>query len=211
MMLTRSPSSVLLAVMTRVFAWKVCLTTLSSFINFTNVANDAQVARTTVYEYFETLKDTLILHELPAWRKSRKRKPLGASKYYFFDVGVVAALQGREFRPGTPEFGEAFETTLFHELMGYRDYVSGDPLGYWRSTSGFEVDFVIGDHTAVEAKAKENVSPQDLRSLVALGEEGRMRSLVCVSLEPRRRRAGEITILPWRAFLDALWGGEFEA
>jgi len=211
MMLTRSPNSVLLAVMTRGFAWKVRLTTLSSFINFTNVANDAQVARTTVYEYFETLKDTLILHELPAWRKSRKRKPLGASKYYFFDVGVVAALQGREFRPGTPEFGEAFETTLFHELMGYRDYVSGDPLGYWRSTSGFEVDFVIGDHTAVEAKAKENVSPQDLRSLVALGEEGRMRSLVCVSLEPRRRRAGEITILPWRAFLDALWGGEFEA
>src|SRR5206468_5583481 len=31
MMLTRSPSSVLLAVMTRVFAWKVRLTTLSSF------------------------------------------------------------------------------------------------------------------------------------------------------------------------------------
>src|SRR5439155_1390780 len=82
------------------------------------------------------LKDTLILHELPAWRKSRKRKPLGASKYYFFDVGVVAALQGREFRPGTPEFGEAFETTLFHDLIGYRDYVSRDPLCYWRSTSG---------------------------------------------------------------------------
>src|SRR5438034_8440858 len=145
-----------------------------TIVNFTNVANDAQVARTTVYEYFEILKDTLILHELPAWRKSRKRKPLSASKYYFFDVGVVAALQGREFRPGTPEFGEAFETVLFHELVTYHDYVSGDALSYWRSTSGFEVDFVIGDHTAVEAKAKENVSPQDLKSLVALGGEGRM-------------------------------------
>src|SRR5881296_2456066 len=182
-----------------------------TIVNFTNIATDAQVARTTVYEYFEILKDTLVLHELPAWRKSMKRKPLSASKYYFFDVGVVAALQGREFRPGTPEFGEAFETVLFHELVTYHDYVSGDALSYWRSTSGFEVDFVIGDHTAVEAKAKENVSPQDLKSLVALGEEGRMRSLVCASLEPRRRRVGEITILPWRAFLDALWGGEFEA
>ena len=159
----------------------------------------------------EILKDTLILHELPAWRKSRKRKPLSVSKYYFFDVGVVAALQGREFRPGTPEFGEAFETVLFHELVTYHDYVSGDALSYWRSTSGFEVDFVIGDHTAVEAKAKENVSPQDLKSLVALGEEGRMRSLVCASLEPRRRRVGEITILSWRDFLDALWGGKFKA
>jgi hypothetical protein len=36
-------------------------------------ANDAQVARTTVDEYFEILKDTLILYELPAWRKSKKK------------------------------------------------------------------------------------------------------------------------------------------
>ena len=46
-----------------------------TIVNFTNVANDAQVARTTVYEYFEILKDTLLLYELPAWRKSKKRKP----------------------------------------------------------------------------------------------------------------------------------------
>src|SRR5438477_1353242 len=203
MMLTRSPSSV--SVMTRVFAWGP-LTTLSSYMMTNDDGVDADIRRAADREI---LKDTLILHELPAWRKSRKRKPLSASKYYFFDVGVVAALQGREFRPGTPEFGEAFETVLFHELVSYRDYVSGDALSYWRSTSGFEVDFVIGDHAAVEAKAKENVSPQDLKSLLALGEEGRMRSLVCASLERRRRRVGEITILPWRDFLDGLWGGKF--
>jgi predicted AAA+ superfamily ATPase len=85
-------------------------------VNFTNVANDAQVARTTVYEYFEILKDTLVLHEVPAWRKSRKRKPLASSKFYLFDVGVVAALQGRQFRIGTPEFREAFETLIVQEL-----------------------------------------------------------------------------------------------
>ena len=55
-----------------------------TIVNFTNVANDAQVKRTTVYEYFEILKDTLILHELPPWKKTRKRKPLASSKYYFF-------------------------------------------------------------------------------------------------------------------------------
>ncbi|MDD5344027.1 MAG: AAA family ATPase, partial [Smithella sp.] len=62
-------------------------------VNFTNIASDAQVARTTVYEYYEILKDTLILRELPPWRKTVKRKPLASSKYYFFDVGVVSALQ----------------------------------------------------------------------------------------------------------------------
>jgi predicted AAA+ superfamily ATPase len=63
-------------------------------------------------------------------------------------------LQGTTFPPGTPEFGEVVETLLMHELLSYRDYTSGEALGYWRSTSGFEVDFIIGDHTAVEVKAK---------------------------------------------------------
>lgn len=180
-----------------------------TIVNFTKVANDAQVPRTTVYEYFEILKDTLMLHELPAWRKSKKRKPLASSKYYFFDVGVVATLQGRRFRPGTPEFGEALETYVMHELRSYSDYVSGEPLTYWRSTSGFEVDLIIGDHTAVEIKARANLAPQDLKSLVALAEEHKLKRYLCVSLEPRARQLLGVTVLPYRAFLDALWDGKY--
>lgn len=180
-----------------------------TIVNFTNVANDAQVARTTVYEYFEVLKDTLILYELPAWRKSKKRKPLASSKYYFFDVGVVGELQGRRFKPGTPEFGEALETYIMHELMSYSDYVSGVPLSYWRTTSGFEVDFIIGDQTAVEVKAKENVSTQDVKSLKVLAEEKCFKRYLCVSLETRMRKLDYITILPYKNFLEALWSGEY--
>lgn len=94
-----------------------------------------------------------------------------------------------------------------HELTCQRDYVSGDPLSYWRSTSDFEVDFIIGDHAAVEVKAKENVSTMDLKSLKALAEENKLKRYLCVSLEPRRQ-AGDVTILPYREFLDSLWGGE---
>lgn len=180
-----------------------------TMVNFTNVANDAQVPRTTVYEYFEILKDTLVLHELPAWRRSVKRKPLVSSKYYFFDIGVAAVLQGREFRPGTPEFGEAFETWLFHEIRCYSDYISSEFLGYWRSTSGFEVDFILGDHTAIEVKAKENVSSQDLKSLRALAEEKKLKHYLCVSLDPRHRTVDGISVLPYRKFLNDLWSGVY--
>jgi predicted AAA+ superfamily ATPase len=188
---------------------KVAALCNSQIVNFTNISNDAQVARTTVYEYFEILKDTLILYELPAWRKSKKRKPLASSKYYFFDVGVVSVLQGRKFRPGTPEFGEAFETYLMHELISYSDYVSGENLSYWRSTSGFEVDFIIGDHTAVEVKAKENLSVSDLKPLRALSEEKKLKRYLCVSLEPRRRRFEDVMVSPYKDFLEALWNGEY--
>ncbi len=179
-------------------------------INITNIASDAQVPRTTVHEYFEILRNTLLLHELPAWRKSAKRKPILTSKYYLFDVGVASHLQGRKVTPRTSEFGEAFEAFIMHELISWRDYRSGDALSYWRSTSGFEVDFVIGDHTAVEVKAKENVSPDDLRSLKAIAEEKKLKRCICVSLEKRSRRVDGIVILPYREFLANLWGGQYK-
>lgn len=178
-------------------------------VNFTNVANDAQVPRTTVYEYFEILKDTLIVQKLPAWRESTVRKPLVSSKYYLFDVGIAGAIQGRAFRKGTPEYGEALETFLLHELISYRDYGSEEPLYYWRSTSGFEVDFILADHTAIEVKAKSNISARDLKSLKALAEEEKFKRYICVCLERRRRVVDGIQILPIIDFLEALWGGQF--
>jgi hypothetical protein len=68
---------------------------------------------------------------------------------------------------------------------------------------------VLDDYTAVEVKAKVNVAPRDLRSLAALAEEKKVKRSLCVSLEPRRRRVGGTTILPWREFLDGLWAGEY--
>ena len=82
-------------------------------------------------------------------------------------------------------------------------------MTYWRSTSGFEVDFIIGDHTAVEVKAKENISTQDLKSLRALAEEKKLKRYLCVSLEARTRMLDGITILPVKEFLKSLWEGRF--
>lgn len=177
----------------------------ATIVNFTNVASDAQVPRTTVYEYFEILKDTLLLHELPAWRESKQRKPVASSKYYFFDIGIVAALQERQYRRGMPEYGEAMETYLFHELRSYVDYVSGEPLAFWKAKSGFEVDFILGDHTAIELKASDHVGPNDLKSLKALAEERKLKRYLCVSLETRRRQVGTVTILPIHEFVNNLW------
>jgi len=178
-------------------------------VNFTNLANDAQIPRTTIYEYFDILKDTLILFELPAYQKTKKRKPICSSKYYFFDIGVLRKLQGRIFSEGTKEYGEAFETYIMHELVSARDYGLIEDLTFWRSTSGFEVDFLIGDSTAIEVKAKRNVSAKDLKSLKAFAEEKKFKHFICVSLEERARRIGNIDILPYKDFFLKLWNKKF--
>jgi len=161
-------------------------------------------------EVFDIPKDTLLVRELPAWKVTRKRKPLMSSKYYFSDAGIVRVLQGRTVAPGTPEYGDAVETYVMHELCVWIDCQSAQPLAFWRSTSGLEVDFILGDHTAIEVKAKATVSPDDLKGLLALTEETLLRRYVCVCLEPRPRRVGNIDVLPLATFLKRLWSGTYQ-
>lgn len=179
-------------------------------INYTKISNDAQVARSTIQEYFQILKDTLIAYEVSAWKMSKKRKPISTSKFYFFDIGVCRYLQNRsKIKTGSPEFGEAFETFIFHEIKTYLDYVSREEVCYWRSQSGYEVDFVISDITALEVKASKTIGQHDLKGLIALQEEKLLKNYLLVCLEERERTIDKIKIVPWRLFLSKLWRGDY--
>jgi predicted AAA+ superfamily ATPase len=179
--------------------------------NKTEVASDAQVPRTTIIEYFEILKDTLLGYELPAWNRSQKRKAIETAKFYLFDVGIARAL--RKLPPlvqRSTDLGDALEHFLFHELRTYIDTRRpGLDLHYWRSTSQFEVDFILDNHTAIEVKATRNVSQRDLRGLAALAEEKVMKHLMLVCQETTPRKVGAILILPWQEFLERLWSDAF--
>lgn len=186
----------------------------AKLINFTEIGNDAQVPRSTVQEYFEILKDTLIAFPLHPWQKSRKRKPTATDKFYFFDGGVVRFLQHRShLNPGAPECGDAFETWFFHELRTFCDTQRVGDLNYWRSQSGFEVDFILADKIAIEVKAKKNVSASDGKGLRALREEKKLKHYILVCLDSpavRPRLSDGIRILPWNHFLEELWSGGFD-
>lgn len=65
---------------------------------------------------------------------------------------------------------KAFATCLRHELKCFSGYVSAEQMSHWRPTSGFEVDSIVGDHTGIQAKAKEKISPNDIKPLQVLME-----------------------------------------
>jgi len=180
-----------------------------TMVNYAAVASDAQMPAATVRSYFEILEDTLIGWRLPAWRKTIKRKATATDKFYLFDNGVAHQLQGRRnLAPRSPEFGEAFESWVGHELRCYTDYVEPLDLCYWRSLSNFEVDFILGDRVAIEVKAKQNVGNRDLRGIRALQEENLLERYCVVCLEERQRSVDGVDILPYRQFLEQLWSGK---
>lgn len=100
----------------------------------------------------------------------------------------------------SPEFGEAFEAYMHHEIKTYCDYKGGCEMRYWRSTSGFEVDFVINEKTAIEVKGKAAIARKDFKGLTAIREEELLENYILVSLEDAPRKDGDICILSLERF-----------
>lgn len=179
-----------------------------TMINFEKVSRQAQVPASTVRAYFEILQDTFLIHEIHSFTETRHRKAINTSKFYLFDIGLVFSLQGRrELVPKTAEYGLAFESFILQELVAFSEYKQVNPPTYWRSTSNFEVDFILED-TAIEVSAKSDVHPYDLRGLKAIREENILDRYIVVSMEERMRVVDDIVLMPWDRFLEALWGGE---
>ena len=181
--------------------------TNAQLINYSNVARDAQVPRQTVVQWYAVLRDTLIAFDLPAWTRTVRRKAVETAKFYFFDTGVVRALR-RLPRIGetSADFGEFFEHYVFMELRAWIDYRRPrTALAFWRSRSGHEVDFILADRVAIEAKATRRVQPRHLRGLLALADEGLIERSIVVCREDRPRLERGVEIWPLEFFLAELW------
>jgi predicted AAA+ superfamily ATPase len=181
----------------------------SKEINYEQIGSDAGVPPRTVASYFEILEDTLIGFQVRPYSKTKKRKAVSRSKFYMFDVGVAGAMAKRgPVVEGSEAFGDAFEHFIAQELRAYLSYNGSDlQLMYWRTTSQHEVDFIVGDHCAIEVKSTERVSERHLSGLKALMEEGKVKKYLLVSREPLKRTEKNIEILPWKDFLRELWEG----
>ena len=182
----------------------------SQEVNYSNIASDAGIPRQTVTQWFGVLADTLLGAELPAFARTRKRKAVARAKFYFFDLGIVRALRGfPQISEGSSDFGQFFEHLIYMELSAWISYrMPRATLHYWRSRSGFEVDFVLDGHIAIEVKAAKQVSARDLKGLKALREERICDRYYLVCRESTPRRLEGIDVLPYEEFFRRLWNAD---
>ncbi len=191
---------------------RVASLTSGELLNYTNVGRETGVSAKVVRNYFQILEDTLLGYRISPWRKARNRRLIETEKFYLFDIGVTNYLSRRAPRIGTPEFGKSFEHYILMELKAYQAYRNPElDIRYWRTSSGFEVDFVLGEmDLAIEVKASRRIHSGHTRSLKALLEEHSPNRNVIVSLEEQPRWIDpSIEVVPWQGFLDTLWSGGF--
>jgi len=143
----------------------------ASQINYSNIARECHISKSTVENYVQILEDLLLSFRIPIFTKKATRHLSAHPKFYFFDAGVFQAI-----RPKGPldnsEFiaGHAIETLIAEHLRAWLDYSTKDgKLYFWRTKSGLEVDFIIYGEIgfyAIEIKKSHNITQRDLRGLI---------------------------------------------
>lgn len=189
---------------------RIAALTSGELLNYANVARETGVSAKVIRSYFQILEDTLLGFRLQPWKRSPDRRLIETEKFYLFDVGVSNYLARRSPQPTTPEFGKSFEHFIMMELKAYQAYKNPElPLYYWRTSTGQEVDFILGDmEVAVEVKASSRINSAHIKGLKALAESHALKQSILISFEPEPRKLENgIMCLPWRDFLTKLWDG----
>ena len=148
---------------------------------------------------------------IPSFTHTKKRRSIQAPKFYYFDVGIANYLRNRQnIQLGSTDFGHAFEHFIIQEIIAYLGYnEKEEQLSYWRTTSGYEVDVVIGTgRVAIEIKSVEEIQSRHIKGLKAFQEEFPDCRLIAVSFDSRPRITHGVEVYPAIDFLKKLWKHE---
>jgi predicted AAA+ superfamily ATPase len=189
---------------------RIAALTCGELLNYVNVARETGVSAKVVRNYFQILEDTMLGFRLQPWRRAHTRRLLETEKFYLFDIGVTNYLTQRIPTINTPEFGKAFEHFILMELMAYKAYRNPElPLYYWRTVSGHEIDFILGDmQVALEIKSSKRVHEGDVKNIKILQQEQKASRHIIISFEEMPKKLGNIECLPWEMFLQMLWNND---
>jgi len=112
---------------------------MGQLVNQTELGRDVALPQPTVHRWLNLLETSYLLVRLPAYAVNRTKRLIKAPKIYWGDTGLAMHLAEAE-EPG----GAHLENLVLHDLLAWRDArVERAELGYWRTSIGEEVDFVI--------------------------------------------------------------------
>ena len=181
-------------------------------VSFSAIARECHLPVRTIQSYYEILEDTLIGFRLQPYRKSLRRRLVAHPKFYFFDLGVVNAINKRlTGEMDRQSFGRLFEQWVVLETYRLIEYQKSEAsIYYWRTNHGAEVDLIIEKHGeivgAFEIKSTPNIEGSHLSGLRSFREENPKVPCHVISTVENAFEIDKVKILPWQKYLSAISG-----
>lgn len=122
-----------------------------NLINRAELALSCGLNERTVEKYLYLLEKTFVISLMRPYFSNVRKELRKSPKVYFLDLGFLALARGREETLTTS--GSVFENACFLRLL---EKDLREPVHFWRSASGAEVDFIIttnkGELVPIEVK-----------------------------------------------------------
>jgi len=148
-------------------------------LNVSDLAADAQLPRSSVLRYLDTLEALFLIVRIPAWAANLSQREIRAPKVYLTDPGLAGHLRRAEvdalLRPEIARGadGPIVEGFVLAELLRQAGSLPDPPeLAHYRDRDTVEIDIIVenpdGRVAAVEVKAGPGAAPGSVRNLVSL-------------------------------------------
>ena len=120
--------------------------------SITKIKNHFQISYDMAKNYVEYLRKAYMLFEVPKFDYSLRKQNVNDKKYYSIDLGLSNILRV----PNLQHRGSNLETVVFLELLrrGYNIY-------YYKSTQGWECDFVLEKEQTITSLIQVTLSLQE--------------------------------------------------
>lgn len=179
-------------------------------LNLANIAKDVGVDDKTIKQYFSILEDTLMGFMLEPYHGSFRKRLHSKPKFFYFDTGVCRALSRMlsvPIKKSTSYYGDVFEHFIILECVRLASYYFPEyRFSYIKTKDEVEIDLVVdrpGEKLlCIEIKSSDNVREDKLSSFANLVKDISNSEAICISQEPRAKKIGDITVLPWQVALD---------
>ncbi len=158
---------------------KVLAGQVGSLVNYTNIANDIDIADKTVAKYIQLLEALYIIKLVPAYSNNMIKRVIKSPKVHFIDSGLASFLLNVDVEASmigkNEHLGNLLETFVYSELIKHQSYANTDvEIYHYRDLKQKEVDFVLeannGDVVALEIKSGSNIKSDYFKGLVALAK-----------------------------------------
>ncbi len=151
---------------------KLCAGRIGQMLNLSNLANDCDVAVSTITNWISVLEASYVCYLLKPDHNNYAKRLVKTPKLYFYDTGLACSLLDIK----TPEQvsthflrGGLFENLVINEFIkaAYNRGETPD-LTFWRDSTGNEVDllqYIHGEARAYEIKSGITFSPDFFKGI----------------------------------------------
>lgn len=185
-----------------------CASRSTQVLDYTKVAQQARVSRTSSLRFYEILEDTLIAQRIYSYEIDGI-DTIKHPKLYFFDVGVVNGILDN-FEASSDRVGMLFENLVYNQIRNSALALDRKiKINYFRTRHGLEVDFIVEynkQKIAIEVKSGQ-VSSEDVSGLELLKKyDKKITNFYCISLKEKEpRKVKDITICNLNDFLKMIF------